>query len=42
MLKEIVEQFRYAVKHPIQTLAIVGMFSGIIPSFLVYLVEKIV
>lgn len=42
MIKEIVEEVKYAVKHPMQAILVVGMFTGIIPAMLVALVEKIV
>lgn len=40
MIKEIIEELHYAIKHPVQTLLVVGMFSGIIPAMLVALIEK--
>lgn len=42
MIKELKEEIRYAVNHPIQFILIMGMFSGFIPAFIEAVVNKII
>lgn len=41
MIRELKEEMKFIIKHPILVLGFFGLFSGFIPAMLVAVVDKI-
>lgn len=42
MLKELKEEIKFAIEHPLLVLGFMGMFSGFIPALMEAVVNKLV